>query len=54
MPSTNSNHPPHPSSAQDDQSSSRWTLLCEAVFLPIGSLFAIFLVMLSLMLITTR
>jgi hypothetical protein len=33
------------------QESSRWTALCEDVLIPLGSLFAVFMVMLGVMLI---
>jgi len=35
-----------------DQQPNRWTSLCEGVLIPLGSLFAIFLAILAVMLIT--
>jgi hypothetical protein len=42
------------SRAEDGQlDCSRWSGLCEGVLIPLGSLFAVFLLMLGVMLITT-
>jgi hypothetical protein len=37
--------------AEDGPPCSRWSALCEGVLIPLGSLFAIFLVMLGIMLV---
>ena len=40
--------------AEDGQlDGNRWSSLCEGVLIPLGSLFAVFLLMLGVMLITT-